>query len=187
MACYGTSGSCWLELAEPLALLAKSSVQPWEHGGESCRLQPVRWERVPAPAVGSSSGASAPPSPWDHEVTWCARPGGGGSVAVHRFTPRDGACGMGAAALRQWVGVAERERASQAAALGGGSDDSASNVGGFHGERDLLERPEVRHTALPALIGAAVHGAALAEAEALGRAPIATTADEAWFNSGHVT
>ena len=72
MASDGTSGSCWLELAEPLALLAKSSVQPWVHGGEeSCRLQPVRWERVPTPAAVGSSGAAAaaappPSSPWEH-------------------------------------------------------------------------------------------------------------------------
>ena len=58
-----------------------------------------------------------------------------------------------------------------------------SNVGGFHGARDLCQRLAVQSTALPTLVGEAALRAASYEAGQIGRTPISTRVSEAWFNA----
>jgi hypothetical protein len=157
--------SFWLTLDEPLDLLARASVAPWQDGqlSQTRALEKVNWQRA----------ASKNGSAWHHDVVWCPR-SGAGAIAIHRFTPREEYDIR--LATQEISALADRERAA------GTSDDPASNIGGFHGERDLFERPEIQQSALPALIGSAVHAAAQQEAAELGREPIPTSADEAWFN-----
>ena len=126
----------------------------------SYRYAPVRWERM------------MPSSEWDHEVAWLPRRDGK-SVAVHRFAMRRAEALQGCHAL---ASLALED------AHAGHSSDQASNMGGFHSERDLFYRPEVVETELPSLIASAVRQTAQVEAAMLQRAPITTTADEAWWN-----
>ena len=129
--------------------------------GASFTRRPVAWERVHAPESGH----------WDHHVVWCQRPEG--SVAIHRFTPRHSDADM----LASLADLARQEMAEC-----GGHFDTASNIGGFHGERNLWARSAVQQSPLPAVIGSAVTQASQLEARCLNRLPITTTPDEAWFN-----
>lgn len=160
-----TSGARWLTIADPLSLLAKASAPPW-HGAcvdGAYSTHPVAWEHVEAG------------DHWDHEVIWLPCSKGAAAAAIHRFSPRD--VEVMSSLLGELHGQARAEMAA------GECLDQASNVGGFHGERDLFSREQVLEGALPWLVGGAVQQAAQAEAAELGRAPIATSADEAWFNA----
>ena len=162
-----TSGARWLQLSDPLSLLAKASAPPW-HGAcvdGASSTQPVAWERAEAG------------DHWDHDVVWLPCSEGAAAAAIHRFSPRD------AEAMSSMLGELHSQARAEMVAAGGESSDQASNVGGFHGERDLWSREAVQECALPWLVGSAVQQAAQAEAAELGRAPIATSADEAWFNA----
>ena len=65
----------------------------------------------------------------------------------------------------------------------GDGSDSASNIGGFHSDRELWMRPEIHQLGLPSMIGSAVQQAAHVEAAAIERIPISTALDEAWLNA----
>jgi hypothetical protein len=158
--------SCWLELDQPAArgqMLAKASdgraaEEVWGGSivdGASFTRRPVAWERVHAPESGH----------WDHHVVWCQRPEG--SVAIHRFTPRHSDADM----LASLADLARQEMAEC-----GGHFDTASNIGGFHGERNLWARSAVQQSPLPAVIGSAVTQASQLEARCLNRLPITTRA-----------
>jgi len=155
----------WVSFDDPFALLSKVLAPPWE-GEQPDELphtcKPAAWERQHACS-----------RDWEHDLLWCGR--AEGSVAIHRFRLRDHALARELAAGMQALALEERSR--------GSSGDQASNVGGFHGARDLWERPEVHETGLPQLVRCAVRHAAAAEAAALRRPPIFTTADEAWWNA----
>ena len=114
---------------------------------------------------------------WVHEVAWIPRDGG--AVAIHRLRPRGGA---DTALLASLAAFARAEAAAAPTDAPAAADLQASNVGGYHGDRDLWWRPEFQASPLPALLGGAVTLAARAEAAALGRAPVTTSADEAWLN-----
>ena len=163
--------SSWCEFDDPLSLLQQAAVDPWQGDiGDRYTASAVDWQPVDSTAQ------------WNHEVAWCNRPGGG-AIAIHRFSPHPGQEASMRASLDEISALARQEMEAHARRGGdAGGDDSASNVGGFHGERDLFERHATQRSSLPTLIGGAVQQAAQAEATALGRAPIPTTPDEAWFN-----
>eukprot|EP00316_Scyphosphaera_apsteinii_P020853 CAMPEP_0119317462 /NCGR_PEP_ID=MMETSP1333-20130426/43205_1 /TAXON_ID=418940 /ORGANISM="Scyphosphaera apsteinii, Strain RCC1455" /LENGTH=351 /DNA_ID=CAMNT_0007323399 /DNA_START=188 /DNA_END=1243 /DNA_ORIENTATION=- len=108
-----------------------------------------------------------PSSQGDHQLLWCPRPGG--SVAVHRFTLH----------ISEYDLADLRELARREMSISTGETCSGSNVGGYHGDRDLWWRLQ---TDLQTKISTAVRQAAEVEARELGRAPIPTSPDEAWFN-----
>ena len=145
---HRSSGSRWLVLDDPLKLLAKVLCPPWEDGGEEVFTNlhcAVAWEET--------TNADAA---WAHEVTWIPRDGG--AVAIHRLRPRGGADTALLASLAAFAraGGGGADRAPAAA------DPQASNVGGYHGDRDLWWRPEFQASPLPALLGGAVTLAARA-------------------------
>jgi hypothetical protein len=153
-----------LDFDDPFALLAKATAPPWDDDElGDYTIASARWE----PVTGTDGR-------WDHQVAWCPRAGGG--VAIHFFAPRSDGAADPAALATSLCALAQRE-------MQAGSHEEASTVGGFHGARDLLQRAEVRASALPSLISGAVQRAAQHEAETLRCAPIAITADEAWFNA----
>ena len=117
----------WMRVDDPHALLARaSSPCAWqeaeleEHCG-TATLHPVAWER------------SADTEHWVHDVLWCPRTDGA-RVAIQRLTPR-------ARSVEALAGLVAHARDEMSMA----SDDQVgcSNVGGFHGERDLWGRPAV--------------------------------------------
>ncbi|EOD36977.1 hypothetical protein EMIHUDRAFT_252270, partial [Emiliania huxleyi CCMP1516] len=124
----------WVSFDDPLALLSKVLAPPWE-GEQPDELphtcKPAAWERQHACS-----------RDWEHDLLWCGR--AEGSVAIHRFRLRDHVLARELAAGMQALALEERSR--------GSSGDQASNVGGFHGARDLWERPEVHETGLPQLV-----------------------------------
>mmetsp|Transcript_41186 Transcript_41186/g.68496 ORF Transcript_41186/g.68496 Transcript_41186/m.68496 type:complete len:326 (-) Transcript_41186:48-1025(-) len=151
----------WLELSDSHAhTLLSKAVGPWFSGSEpDWTTRPVLWE------------CAAQSDHWDHEIVWCPRVAG--SVAIHRLRLRD-------AALVDRQAVLQLAREEMAACSN--TDDTASNVGGYHGHRDLLQRAEILPTGLAEVVGSAVHQAARAEALALRRPPVSTTPRESWFN-----
>ena len=166
--------ACWLQPDEPEQLLNQAATPPWSCGcigSGTYTTQPVSWKRV-SPAEEAAVEESNSPQ-WDHDVVWCRRPEG--AVAIHRFTSRRNDLDS---VLDDMVGLARQEMES--------SDHqqapTASNIGGFHGGRDLWERPAVQASAMPELIGSAVTLASQYEGQQLRRQPITTTADECWFN-----
>ena len=167
---HRSTGSRWLVLDDPLKLLAKVLCPPWEDDGDEVftnpRILPVAWEE-----------ATNADAAWAHEIAWISRDGG--AVAIHRLRPRGGA---DTALLASLAAFARAEAAAAPTDAPAAADLQASNVGGYHGDRDLWWRPEFQASPLPALLGGAVTLAARAEAAALGRAPVTTSADEAWLN-----
>ena len=164
----------WIVLDDFQKAVTAASTVPWS-GAEllSGSTAPVSWERV------STGPSVAPdhlwhPDYWQHDLVWasCAT----GAVAIHRFTPQPG----GASSAEELTRLSELAAEEMAGAGGGG--DSASNVGGYHGARDLWSRPELHEGALPWLVGSAVQQAAAAEAAALQRGLTPTSVDECWFN-----
>jgi len=131
------SGGRWLELEEPHSLLEQACAPPWEGELGRYTAQAVEWE------LAAAAGGS-----WEHHLVWCER--SAGAVAIHRFTPRAAAAGALQGLATRLSALAAEEMAA------GSSSESASNVGGFHGERDLWWRPEVQESLLPELVGNAV-------------------------------
>ena len=155
----------WLLLEDFTALVSAASSPTWTGKvSDTATTATVVWQSV-------SSGPN-----WEHELVWVPCPTG--SVAIHRFTPQ--ASAKTAEELEQLRGIAMDEMAAAMAADG---SDSASNVGGYHGERDLWSRPALHELSVPWLISSALQQAAAAEASALERAPIPTRPDECWFNA----
>ena len=144
------------------SLVIAASKVPWS-GAEllSGSTALVSWESV-------STGDD-----WQHELVWV--PCAAGAVAIHRFTPQPG----GASSADELARLSELAAEEMAA---GGGGESASNVGGYHGARDLWSRPELHEGALPWLVGSAVQQAAAAEAAALQQGLTPTSVDECWFN-----
>ena len=141
----------WIVLDDFQKAVTAASTVPW-CGAEllSGSTAPVSWERV------STGPSVAPdhlwhPDHWQHDLVWA--PCATGAVAIHRFTPQPGA--SSAEELTRLSELAAEEMAG-----GGGGGDSASNVGGYHGARDLWSRPELHEGALPWLVGSAVQQAA---------------------------
>ena len=157
----------WLHADDPVSLLGRVAMAPWDEASFGPHtIEPVTWSQA------SSS------SDWIHEVVWCARNTGARSdeqVAVHRFIAQAGAMPT----LDTLHALAMQDISS--------SDDdggeAASTIGGFHGQRDLMDRPEVQDMELPPLVGAAIARAALIEAASVGRTPIPTQPVEAWVNA----
>ena len=160
-------GARWLEMASNLETFVAHVSNPTWDGDLSSVLPraslPVKWEVVPDKAQEEF---------WKHEIVWCKR--NDGAFAVHRFSPNqtgdtDYLAALSAAA-RQEMADAEGEEA----------EDTASNIGGFHGTRDAWWREAVQ--GISQHIGSAVRRAAEAEATALRRPVITASPDEAWFN-----
>ena len=143
--------------------MAKASCQmPWAAELRAPFVTaPVTWERVEQQST-----------VWEHDIVWCPCPGG--EVAVHRFTPLEEPLD---AAERRSIVLQEMER------MEGDTAESASNVGGFHGQRDLWDRASMQESLLPYVIGEAAQQAAQQEAMMLGRPPISLRPDEAWVNA----
>ena len=158
--------SSWLFLDEPQALLARASTPPWanEIDRSTYTTRSVSWE--PSTSRGSR---------WEHEVIWCPCPQG--TVAIHRFRPKPGRRSEHTSTIANLREQFELEISS------GTSGEVASNIGGYHSERDLWYRPEVESSGLPSLIRDAVQEAAQLEAASLKRVPISTSPDEAWLNA----
>ena len=155
----------WLGVGSPAALLEKAAAASWDtsalSGGAAAR--PAEgWERQPEPLLRDN---------WAHEVLRCPR--AEGDVAVHRFTPRQPQPELLASLL---------ELVRHDMAAGTALSDPASNIGGWHGQRDLWMRPAFHRTGLPQHISAAIKRATQSEAAALGALPVSTSCDEAWFN-----
>lgn len=170
-----SSGDCWLSVDQPLALLTEAASPPWEGDSLSSSTystSPVAWECI-------SSGPH-----WDHALVWCPVPGGD-AVAIHRLSAIQPAAEPTLESVRALVHRLALEEMAASAGSEDGEYDAASNVGGYHGERDLCERLAVRRSALPSLLGGAVAQASRAEAAALRRTPILSRADEAWINALH--
>ena len=170
----------WIVLDDFQKAISAASTVPWRRSSwESMSTKPapappVRWESV------STRPSVAPdhlwhPDYWQHDVVWV--PCAAGAVAIHRFTPQPGA----ASSVDELSRLSELA-AEEMAAGGGGGGDSASNVGGYHGARDLWSRPELHEGALPWLVGSAVQQAAAAESAALQQGLTPTSVDECWFN-----
>ena len=164
----------WIVLDDLQKAITAASTVPWS-GAEllSGSTAPVEWESV------STRPSVAPdhlwhPDHWQHDLVWV--PCAAGAVAIHRFTPQPG----GASSADELARLSEL--AAEEMAGGGGGGDSASNVGGFHGARDLWSRPELHEGALPWLVGSAVQQAAAAESAALQQGLTPTSVDECWFN-----
>ena len=100
-----------------------------------------------------------------------------GAVAIHRFTPRT------ADTDQLSMHTLRHHALTELSAEGSEGHSMCSNVGGFHGARDLWQRPAVQSTALPTLVGEAALRAASYEAGKIGRTPISTRVSEAWFNA----
>eukprot|EP01052_Picozoa_sp_SAG31_P042527 SAG31_NODE_6780_length_1891_cov_1.550223_1_plen_387_part_00 len=173
--------ACWLELpaAKADALLANAAAPPWQDGDRLLtggqhgrRLRPAAWERC---SRGGDCGH------WVHDVLWCARPADQGDVAIHRFSPLSRAGAETAAVCSALLDIAQAEHAR--AARSADDAESASNIGGFHSERDLCERGSFHRTGLPALLATPLRLAAEVEAAGAKRGRITTTMDEAWFNA----
>lgn len=145
----------WLEVADVAALIQRAQTRPWEG-----TLSDVALRRVSI-----SSKSNGQPTP-QHEIIWCPRPED--AAAVHVFQ-----LGMNEAILEELRALARNEMSM------GESEETASNVGGFHGARELW-----RHlpASVQSRVSACVQQASAAEAAQLERAPVPTSADEAWFN-----
>ena len=183
--------ACWLQVDRGDRLLAKAAASSWACGDgvlAGATARPAVWERqrrrgdvsspgaahagaadIVAGAAHDDCGAAA-----SHDVIWAPR--AEGAVGIHRFRPADGAAAGTALLLAQLQELGQQEMAA------GATCDPASNVGGFHGARDLWLRPELWSTDLPTTIGAALKQATRTEATALGQVPVTTSCDEAWFN-----
>ena len=158
----------WLEMSSNLDTFTEHMSNPMWDGNLSSVLPraslPVTWEEAPDDAQEEF---------WKHEIVWCKRRDG--SFAVHRFTPKqNGDIHLGA------LSSAARQEMADADAGGEEAEDSASNIGGFHGTRDAWWREDVQ--GISQRIGNAVRRAAEAEATALRRPVITASPDEAWFN-----
>lgn len=162
------SGARWLEPAAPHDLLASVSQPPW--AGETVEdithsAHEAEWERQPH---NSES--------FFHDILWCRRTGAM-AFAIHRFTTRPGST-----ATPPLTELRSLARAEAADGYGDTGTDSASNIGGFHGARELWWRPEVMESSLPNFIGCAIRSAAQAEAAGIGRSVLTAGPDEAWVN-----
>jgi hypothetical protein len=167
----GVMASRWVDLKDQDVLLDKAASPPWQHDGDytdGARFRRVEW--TPAAAAADAAGDDGG---WaSHEVAWCRRPEG--DIAIHRFQLSPGTSTQDLVRSLETM-VREDMRAEKRC-------DPASNVDGFHGNRDLWLRPEFHELTLPWLIGEAVTQASQFEAEQLGQDPVATTCDESWFN-----
>ena len=160
---------CWLSMDDPFELLAKAISPPWESGLQSSvAMQPVRWEE----------GATSSRDCWHHRVARCCR--GDGELLIHHLTHVH----AGAESFRAQLSSAARQE-EQTAAAEQDTPERASNVGGFHGARDLWTRPSFAACSAPESLRRAVELAAIAEGAALARPPMRLPPDdtpEAWFN-----
>lgn len=166
-----SSGGSWVSLDQPRALLMQAAAPPWERDAlidANFSTEPVAWERNAAGGY------------WEHAIVWCPVPTGA-TVAIHRFTARQPAEAT-LESVKTLIHNLARDEMAAAALKDDDECDAASNVGGYHGERDLCERLAVRSSPLPSLLGDAVQRASRFEASALRRMPIPTRADEAWVN-----
>ena len=148
----------WLSSLLPLRRAAAAAAE----AGLACKSRLA----AAADAAGDDGGWAS------HEVAWCRRPEG--DIAIHRFQLSPGTSTQDLVRSLETM-VREDMRAEKRC-------DPASNVDGFHGNRDLWLRPEFHELTLPWLIGEAVTQASQFEAEQLGQDPVATTCDESWFN-----
>jgi len=98
-------------------------------------------------------------------------------VAIHRFTART------ADTEQLSMDTLRAHALTELNATCSEGQSMCSNIGGFHGARDLWQRPAVQSTSLPTLLEEAALRAATYEAEQLGRAPLSTRVSEAWFNA----
>lgn len=170
-----TSGAFWLtSTTHSRELLARISDVAWDGSlaglvldDHSTKFTPAVWE-LPECQQHSAD--------WIHELCWCPRPEG--SFAIHRFRPRPGTSSVDLSALRAHARQEMADNADGTAV----QEDTASNIGGYHGTREAWWREEVTQTGLPYHIGCAVRQSAHAEALALRRPVITACPDEAWFN-----
>ena len=193
----------WLVLFDGgFELLAKAISPPWgdrlQSGG-----RPAEW----APAEPCGACGPPPASGWEHRWLRCRRSNGDGAVMIHHLVRRADAeelCTLLRRLAAEEAAATEEEAASQyavapailagetsagvqagSAAAAVSTSRSASNVGGFHGTRDLWTRPSFAACGAARLLRDAVELAACAEGAALGRPPLALCDDErteAWFN-----
>lgn len=159
----GTPSAHWLELEDPFELLASAIGPPFEPPESCWRLRPVAWQEC------STNG------PWVHSCLWSARPDGSGSTCVHHFRSHNHdhtttLCAAIAALVQDDVGR--------------GRDCTASNINGYHGQRDLWNQTAFAATELPTMMRRALIQAASVEASACGREPFALAdPPEAWWNA----
>lgn len=176
------SSSRWLDLRHQEALLHKASAPPWVddgcfHGSSTKSVEWIPAEGLSCRSSGSDGSAAAKaddhtPCWVKHEVAWCQR--AEGDVAIHRFKLAAGALKEDVLDSLKTI-VREDMKASRKC-------DQASNVNGFHGNRDLWLRYEFHQTCLPQLIGEAVSRTSRLESVELGQTPVASCCDESWFN-----
>lgn len=156
----------WLQLDRPDQLLEKANSSSWNYRDgllDGATAEPAVWEQQQP----CSDSAAA------HDVVWAPR--AEGDVGIHRFRPGDGAD------MAQLL--SELKKLGQQEMAAGANTDAASNVGGFHGARDLWSRPELAELwEFPTAVGAALKRATQTEALALDQVPKPTACDEAWFN-----
>ena len=142
----------WLAPDDPQRLLDTAQAAPWDKELLSePRIIPATWD---------------PASHRDHQILWC--PLSDGAVAIHRLHLN-----------MSDEHIAELRSQLHAEMSLGECGETASNVGGFHGERDLWWR---LRDDIQTQIVTAVENAASVEASALRRPAIPTSPDEAWFN-----
>ena len=177
------SSSRWLDLRDQETLLDKASATPWFNDDcfEGSVARPVVWTPVaesPLQTVPGPTGVNTPQpecaSPcWAaHEVAWCQRPEG--EIAIHRFKL---AAGASARDLLDSLKALVREDMEASRRC-----DQASNVNGFHGNRDLWLRYEFHQLELPRMIADAISQAAQLESVELDQMLSTSTCDEGWFN-----
>ena len=160
-----TSAVCWLDAEDDFELMASA-------------MASEGWTSIDTPFSLSKATLQGSPSGKDvlNRTVVCPRASDTAAyVCVHHFTMHD---------------TARQRRLCQfitelaAAEMGARPDgQAASNLGGYHGRRDLWDRAGFASCDVRELLGTAVRHAAKAEASAL-RRPIPTMAEgpEAWFN-----
>ena len=167
----------WLSMSDPFELLAKAISPPWDGQPleSTVTIKPVQWEEG-APSQVELEAC------WHHRVARCTR--ADGEVLIHHLSMREVVNGVPRAAFLAQLSSAARREAEQQAAAEQAPSERASNVGGFHGARDLWTRPDFVSCSAPAHFLCAVKLAAIAEGNALARAPLWCPHDdiECWFN-----
>ena len=166
---FGDVGARWLEMASNLEAFSNCVSNPaWDGNTDDIIPRaslPVMWEEV-------CDDDHAHEDIWRHELVWCQRQDGL-EFAIHRFSLRD----SNTFPLNVLSASARQEMVD---AKGEDADDTASNIGGFHGARDAWWREDVARCSQH--IGNAVRLAATQEAKALRRPVITASPDECWFN-----
>ena len=147
----------------------------------------VEW--LPVLETGGSGTLGDGTSGWAHHVARCPR--NDGEILVHRLSPALGVQQHELDAVHgRLLEQVLAERAASDAEME--AAQRASNIGGFHGARDLWARPAFEATGLPSRLIDAVQRARAAEAAAMERPPLdlpslcptdAADTPEAWFNA----